>query len=168
MGHLRGRIAPKEADTKSATIGVISQFMRANTLAFPWVALSEVPILTEQAIQRATLIKDSQIVLSSLVAASTYPISHTISRQPISIPVEQAPPWRSSQVQQLAILHYTKSAESVLALAYDAVVRTENALDSFFGARWLFWQAKKSSRFRVSVVSQLVTVLGTSAVRAKG
>jgi hypothetical protein len=168
MGHLRGRVAAKVADTKGATIGVISQFMRANTLAFPWVDLSEVPILTEQAIQGATLIKYSQIVLSSLVTASTYPISHTISRQRISIPMEQAPPWRSSQVNELAILYYAKSAGTALTFCYEAVIRAENALDSFFGARWLFWQAKKSSRFRVSVASQLVTVLGTSAVRAKG
>jgi len=67
--HLTGRISTEEAHTVCALVGTTSQFLCARGLNVPLsihgrIDISKVPILAKQAIQGATGVEDSQVMLA--------------------------------------------------------------------------------------------------------
>jgi len=69
MRHLTGRISTEEADAVCALVGAISQFPCVQGLNVPLsihcrIGISKVPILAKQAIQGATGVEDSQVMLA--------------------------------------------------------------------------------------------------------
>jgi hypothetical protein len=98
MRELRGRVTTKVADATDTMIGRYDQFLRAKPLSIPH-PLAMCPILTEEAVKRASVIKDRKIFkpifwpgamgkfrIPGTRPTRTDPICHAIGWQLIIIP----------------------------------------------------------------------------------
>jgi hypothetical protein len=97
VGQLWRRIAAKKTNAGSRAVNCINNCLRRN----PWHIrhFLVLPVLTEQAIKRATVVKHSEILEpvfwsidvrklreSGMASASAHPVGHTICRKPVKVP----------------------------------------------------------------------------------
>ena len=104
------------------------------------------PVLAEEAICRATGVKDRQVVATRVLAALTDPIGDAVRRQGITVPMQKAASGCSGKVSQFAVAHHTQSAKAAFLFANNTLIAAQSALDAIDMARWFSWQVKLRAR----------------------
>jgi hypothetical protein len=75
------------------------------------------PVLAKKAIRGAARIKHSQVVISRMITSFANPISCTIGRQGIAIPIQHAIGGSAGEVDQATILNSPQTAKSELTFS---------------------------------------------------
>ena len=100
------------------------------------------PVLAKQAVRGAAGIKHSQVVVPWMITSFANPISYTIGRQGIAIPIQHAVGGSTSEVDQVAILNSTQAAKSKFALVNLAIVAAQFARNTSMLARRFAWKTE--------------------------
>ena len=116
MRHLGRWVAPEEANAESALVSDCGKCLGTDHRSLNGLRLAEMPVLAEQTVSGAAFVKDSQVMVSILLAAITYPVRDTVGRQRISVPVQKAALRRSRNMIKPVIVNFSQTAESAFAL----------------------------------------------------
>jgi hypothetical protein len=122
MSQLGSWVATEETDAVSGCVDTIEQCQGAGCFVAQDVCLAKMPILAEETVQRATLIKNSEIMFAGLLASRAYPIGHTVGGQWIAIPVQDASLRRAGNVIQPVMTNSSQAAEPPFPLANLALI----------------------------------------------
>ena len=100
------------------------------------------PVLAKKAIRGAARIEHGQVVVTRMTSSLANPVSYTIGRQGIAIPIQHAIGGSAGEVDQATILNSTKTAKSELTFGDLAFVAAQFAGNIVMLARWFAWKTE--------------------------
>lgn len=169
MHHLGRGIAAKEAGAECAMICRISEFPRADPSICSAVSPSKMPVLTAQAVERAALVEDRQVVHPAIVRSLADPVRDAICRQRIPVPSQQPSFRRPGTVNQAARLYRSKPTEAGSALRDRTGVPAEYTFPATFRTCRPSWQAERQPGLAVDLRDNRIRLIQIlpNAIRAQ-
>ncbi len=167
MGHLGRGVTAEVADTEGAGVGLGRQLLGAHSLTLG-VHLAVVPVLAEKAVEAASAIENGQVDVSVLSVPLADPIGHTVGREWVVVPVQDAFRGDPGQVYQLALLVFPQPAKAPLALGDAAVVDAQGATYAIGLVRRFRGQIELTTRFSLHFLEiwQYLCGMRTDAINA--
>lgn len=107
------------------------------------------PVLAEQAVQRTTCVEHGEVVRPVPVTSRAHPISDTVRRQRVAIPVQDAPLRGSGQMNEPVIANRAQPTVAALLVTDLAFSRAQGALHAGRCSRRGGGQMESTPRFGV-------------------